>query len=59
MLFLVIGFILTISAAESKNWFGRTMYFLLALAIGLVGGLMVLMTDKPLVIQWVLEWMTR
>lgn len=59
MLFLFISFMLTISAADSKGWVGRIGYFVLALAIGLVGGLMVLMTDKPLVIQWVLAWMTR
>lgn len=54
MLFLIIAFVLTVDAVESNGWGMRFIYFTAAVTLGVIGGLMVLMTDKPLVIQWLI-----
>lgn len=59
MLFVIVSFVLSVFAVDAKGWVSRLGLFALALVLGITGVLMVVMTDKPLVIEWLVLWMTR
>lgn len=58
MLLLFVSFLLVAFAVDAKGWGKRLGLFALSFVLFVAGGLLVL-SDNPSVIQWVLAWITR